>query len=175
MLIFTNGCFDILHRGHVEYLQASRALGDRLVVGLNSDASVKRLKGADRPINKQQDREFVLRALSCVDDVVIFDEDTPYELIKQLKPDIITKGGDYAAEDVVGYDLTKVVIMPYTSGCSTTGVLNASRKERLGSRTDLGTTYRLLREEPCFQDWWQVVNALPHEERRDLVHSVWGL
>jgi rfaE bifunctional protein nucleotidyltransferase chain/domain len=175
MLIFTNGCFDILHRGHVEYLQASRALGSKLIVGINSDASVKRIKGSDRPVNKQDDRAFMLQSLSCVDEVHIFDEDTPLRLIQELQPDVVTKGGDYNPEDVVGYGLTKVVILPYTSGYSTTGVINACSKKGLGPRTNLGRSYRLLREEPCFQDWWQIVDALPHEERRDMVHSVWGL
>jgi D-beta-D-heptose 7-phosphate kinase/D-beta-D-heptose 1-phosphate adenosyltransferase len=121
--IFTNGCFDILHKGHIDYLKKSKELGDKLIVGLNSDASVARLKGLDRPINKQEDRKYVLENLGCVDQVIIFDEDTPYELIKNLKPDIITKGGDYKSYDVVGNDLTKVVIIPFVDGYSTTGIL----------------------------------------------------
>jgi len=133
MLIFTNGCFDILHVGHLQYLEQSRALGDRLVVGLNSDASVRRLKGHDRPVNSQEDRKRLLMALRCVDEVVIFDEDTPYNLIVSLQPDIITKGGDYTPEDVVGYGLSKVVVLPYVDGNSTTRILNhANRREGLG-------------------------------------------
>tara|TARA_B100001109_G_C18788887_1_gene439108 strand:- start:437 stop:832 length:396 start_codon:yes stop_codon:yes gene_type:complete len=121
MKIFTNGCFDILHRGHVEYLQASKALGDYLIVGLNSDDSVKRLKGSTRPINNQEDRKFVLLALTCVDEVIIFNEDTPYNLIKNIQPDILTKGGDYIKEDIVGYDIVdKTVVIPFTNGYSTT-------------------------------------------------------
>jgi D-beta-D-heptose 7-phosphate kinase/D-beta-D-heptose 1-phosphate adenosyltransferase len=126
MLVFTNGCFDILHRGHVEYLQASKALGTKLVVGLNSDGSVRRLKGLSRPVNTQEDRAAVLLALKCVDEVMVFEEDTPLRLIQQLKPDIITKGGDYSAENVVGFGLAKVIVMPYLKGYSTTRVLNAA-------------------------------------------------
>ena len=119
--VFTNGCFDILHRGHIEYLQQSRALGSRLVVGLNSDASVRRLKGEGRPINSEQDRKSVLEALDCVDEVIIFDEDTPEQLIRRLRPDVLTKGGDYADKDVVGRDLVKnVIILPTVEGMSTT-------------------------------------------------------
>jgi len=126
MLVFTNGCFDILHRGHVEYLQASKALGTKLVVGLNSDGSVRRLKGLSRPVNTQEDRAAVLLALKCVDEVMVFEEDTPLRLIQQLKPDIITKGGDYSAENVVGFGLAEVIVMPYLKGYSTTRVLNAA-------------------------------------------------
>jgi D-beta-D-heptose 7-phosphate kinase/D-beta-D-heptose 1-phosphate adenosyltransferase len=118
--VFTNGCFDILHRGHVEYLRQSKGLGDRLIVGLNSDSSVRRLKGDSRPINNQEDRAALLKALRFVDEVVIFDEDTPLELIKRLRPDIITKGGDYKTEDVVGNDLAEVMIIPYLKQYSTT-------------------------------------------------------
>lgn len=125
-VVFTNGCFDVLHRGHLEYLKQSKGLGDTLVVGLNSDASVRRLKGSSRPVNSQEDRRALLKALRCVDEVVVFDEDTPYELIKRLRPDIITKGGDYSPKDVVGNDLAKVVILPYLSGYSTTRILNAA-------------------------------------------------
>lgn len=124
-IVFTNGCFDILHKGHVEYLKKSRELGDYLIVAINSDKSVQRLKGKDRPVNKQEDRALVLRAIRYVDEVIVFDEDTPYELIKQIKPDIITKGGDYTKENVVGNDLADVVIIPYIDGYSTTGLINA--------------------------------------------------
>ena len=93
-IVFTNGCFDILHRGHVEYLQKARELGDLLILGLNSDDSVKRLKGNDRPINNEIDRAIVLAALECINYISIFDEDTPLELIKIVKPDILVKGGD---------------------------------------------------------------------------------
>jgi D-beta-D-heptose 7-phosphate kinase/D-beta-D-heptose 1-phosphate adenosyltransferase len=146
MLVFTNGCFDILHVGHIAYLEQSRALGKYLVVGLNSDASVRRLKGGTRPINAQEDRKRMLLALRCVDAVYLFDEDTPLGLIKRVKPDIITKGGDYRAEDVVGHGLAKVVILPYIEGKSTTGVIDACSREGLGSRTDLGGRGRVLWE-----------------------------
>ena len=139
MLVFTNGCFDILHVGHIQYLEQSRALGDKLIVGLNSDDSVRRLKGPSRPVNNQEDRKRMLEALRCVDEVIIFDEDTPYELIRSLNPDIITKGGDYRVEDVVGQDLSQVVVLPYVNGKSTTRVLNHENcREGLGSRGDLG-------------------------------------
>lgn len=122
-IVFTNGCFDILHRGHVEYLKASRQLGDRLIVGVNSDSSVRRLKGKERPFNTVDDRVAVLKALRFVDQVEVFEEDTPLRLIEQIKPDIITKGGDYEERGVVGYGISKVVIVPFLSGYSTTGIL----------------------------------------------------
>lgn len=125
--VFTNGCFDILHRGHVEYLKCSKQLGARLVVGLNSDASVRKLKGSERPINSQEDRKAILESLDCVDQVIIFDEDTPYELIKQIKPDIITKGGDYKPHEVVGNDLAQVTIIPLVEGVSTTNIIEKIR------------------------------------------------
>ena len=133
MIVFTNGCFDLLHVGHVRYLQQSKSLGSRLVVGLNSDNSVRRLKGLCRPISSQDDRAEILRSLACVDEVIIFDEDTPYNLIRQVRPDIITKGGDYRPEDVVGNDLAKIVILPYTSGKSTTGIIENARRKGLGA------------------------------------------
>ena len=101
-IVFTNGCFDILHVGHIRYLKQARLLGDRLVVGLNSDASVKRLKGESRPLVSEAARKEVLEALTCVDEVFIFEEDTPLELIKLVKPQVLVKGGDYQIEDIVG-------------------------------------------------------------------------
>lgn len=127
-LVFTNGCFDIIHKGHVNYLKESKKLGYKLIVGLNSDESVKKIKGACRPINKQEDRKEVLEALDCVDEVIIFEENTPYELIKKIKPDIITKGGDYKTKkEVVGHDLAEVVLIPYKEGYSTTKILEKSK------------------------------------------------
>ena len=120
--IFTNGCFDILHRGHFELLKHCSMLG-RVVVGLNSDASVKRLKGEERPFFSQIDREFALRSCRYVDEVIIFDEDTPLNLITNLSPDIIVKGGDYTPDQVVGHNLCEVVIFNYIEGYSTTKVL----------------------------------------------------
>lgn len=122
--VFTNGCFDILHDGHIDYLRKSRELGERLIVGLNSDESVKRLKGNTRPFNDQSTRLQNLIALEgIVDGVLIFNEDTPIKLIEKLKPAIITKGGDYKAEDVVGYGLAQVVIIPIEHDISTTDIL----------------------------------------------------
>lgn len=106
-IVFTNGCFDILHAGHVQYLQAAKQLGDWLVVGLNSDESVRRLKGPERPINSQQDRRAVLAALRCVDWVEIFSEDTPLLLIQQLRPQVLVKGGDWQVEKIVGADFVR--------------------------------------------------------------------
>ena len=107
ILVFTNGCFDILHVGHIRYLEASRALGSSLIVGLNSDLSVKKIKGALRPVNKEADRAEVLLALKCVEAVVLFDEETPYDLIKTIEPDILTKGGDYKKSQIIGADLVE--------------------------------------------------------------------
>ncbi len=124
-IVFTNGCFDILHRGHVTYLKHAKALGDILVLGLNSDASVKRLKGPSRPVNNEQDRAVVLEALECIDYIVIFEEDTPLNLIKNVMPDILVKGGDYKAEDVVGKEYAgRVEIIDFVEGYSTTSTIN---------------------------------------------------
>ena len=122
MIIFTNGCFDVLHRGHFELLKYCKSLGT-VTVGLNSDQSVKRLKGASRHFFNQDDRLFALLSCKYVDEVVIFEEDTPYNLIKQVKPDIIVKGGDYKPDQVVGCDLAEVKIFNYIDGYSTTSVL----------------------------------------------------
>lgn len=127
-VVFTNGCFDIIHSGHVKYLSESSKLGDILVVGLNSDDSVKRLKGSSRPVNNQNDRAEVLSALKSVDFVCIFDEDTPFNLINILKPDIITKGGDYKPDEVIGADIIssyggKVVIIDFVEGKSTSRII----------------------------------------------------
>mgnify|MGYP003119176179 CR=1 FL=1 len=126
--IFTNGCFDILHRGHLELLKYCSSLGN-VIVGLNSDSSVRSLKGYTRPINKQDDRKFILESCRYVDKVVIFDESTPYNLIKTLKPDIIVKGGDYKPEDVVGGDIADVIIFNFIDGYSTTSIINRSKNE----------------------------------------------
>ena len=117
--IFTNGCFDILHIGHVELLKFCSTLGDKVIVGLNSDASVSSLKGPDRPINDQVSRKNMLLSLKYVDDVLIFDESTPHELIKKVSPDIIVKGGDYIKESVVGNDIAQVIIFDTVEGYST--------------------------------------------------------
>jgi len=119
-IVFTNGCFDILHRGHLELLKFCKGNGNTVIVGLNSDESIKRLKGKDRPINNQNDRKFFLESLKYVDKVFVFDEDTPYNLIKNILPDLIVKGGDYAPEDVIGNNLCRVVIFDVVEGYSTT-------------------------------------------------------
>ncbi|MFR9608390.1 MAG: D-glycero-beta-D-manno-heptose 1-phosphate adenylyltransferase, partial [Rikenellaceae bacterium] len=124
-VVFTNGCFDILHRGHVTYLERAKALGDTLILGLNSDSSVRRLKGEGRPVNDELSRATVMAALSSVDYVVIFDEDTPYELIKAIKPDTLVKGGDYAIDQIVGREFaTHTTTIPFVDGFSTTNVLS---------------------------------------------------
>lgn len=128
-VVFTNGVFDVLHRGHVAYLCRARAEGDALIVGLNSDASARRLgKGPDRPINGEQDRAFVLAGLACVDAVVLFGEDTPRELIMALQPDVLAKGADYPLDRIVGADLVtarggRVVRVPLEAGYSTTDLI----------------------------------------------------
>lgn len=131
-VVFTNGVFDILHAGHVSYLEEARALGDVLVVGLNSDDSVRRLKGPSRPINTQDDRARVLSALRCVDHVIIFDDDTPLGVITALIPDVLVKGGDYTRDTVVGADVVEqhagnVVIIPLLEGRSTTSIIARSQ------------------------------------------------
>ena len=122
--VFTNGCFDIIHRGHLELLKYCRDIGSYVIVGLNSDDSVKRLKGNERPYFNEQDRKFLLESLSCVDEVHIFDEDTPYNIISKLKPDIIVKGGDYVPSEVVGNDISDVIIFNFINGYSTTKILD---------------------------------------------------
>jgi rfaE bifunctional protein nucleotidyltransferase chain/domain len=127
-IVFTNGCFDILHVGHVRYLQEARKLGDVLVLGLNSDASVRTLKGEKRPLVPQDERADILAALEAVDFVTIFDEETPFELIGYLRPDLLVKGGDWAEDQIVGGDIVKkwggrVVVAPLIPGRSTTNVV----------------------------------------------------
>lgn len=127
-IVFTNGCFDILHRGHVEYLTKAAALGSKLVIGLNTDASVKRLKGESRPINDQEARAIILSSLIFTDRIIFFEEDTPLELIRYIQPDILVKGSDYKPEDIVGYDIVKgkggeVITIDLTEGFSTTAIL----------------------------------------------------
>jgi len=128
-IVFTNGCFDILHPGHIHTLQEAAALGDYLLVAINSDASVKRLKGTDRPVNTQDARALVMAALSMVDGVCIFEEDTPLQLIQKLLPDVLVKGGDYQPHEVVGSAEVnahggKVVTIPYLEGYSTTSLID---------------------------------------------------
>ena len=127
-IVFTNGCFDIIHSGHVKYLRQAKALGDILIIGLNSDASVSRIK-PKRPINPESHRAEVLSSLDMVDYVALFDEDTPYELIKFLKPDILVKGGDWKKEDIVGSDIAKEThSLPYIEGVSTSEIVERIKK-----------------------------------------------
>ena len=127
-IVFTNGCFDVLHFGHVHYLLQAKELGDILVVGLNSDDSVRRLKGPSRPINGEKERAFVLAALACVDYVVVFEEDTPKKLIETVRPDVLVKGGDYVLDQIVGADFVtrnggSVTTLPFVEGFSSTRII----------------------------------------------------
>ena len=131
-VVFTNGVFDLLHPGHVDILTGARQRGDSLVVGLNSDASVRRLKGPDRPVRSEAERVYVIAALEAVDAVTLFDQDTPLELVAALRPDVIVKGGDYTPETVVGGEVVRarggeVVIIPLTPGHSTTSTIQRLR------------------------------------------------
>jgi rfaE bifunctional protein nucleotidyltransferase chain/domain len=133
-VVFTNGCFDVLHRGHVEYLAAARALGDFLVIGLNTDASVRRLKGSGRPVNSEDDRAYVLAGLESVDAVTLFREDTPLDLIRALLPEVLVKGGDYSVDTIVGASDViaaggEVVVAQLVPGRSTTSILRRVRGE----------------------------------------------
>ena len=126
-IVFTNGCFDLVHRGHVEYLSAAADLGDLLIVGINSDRSVTRLKGPNRPIMDETSRQLLMAALECVDAVILFDEDTPYRLIQEIQPDVLVKGGDYTETNIVGADIVRakggeIHCIPLTPGCSTSRI-----------------------------------------------------
>ena len=132
-IVFTNGCFDILHSGHIMYLNEAKALGDFLIVGLNSDSSIKQLKGSDRPINNEEDRKYLLENLRAVDCVEIFSQDTPYELIKAIGPDILVKGGDWQISEIVGSDIVlkkggEVKSLSFKEGKSTTKLIEKIRK-----------------------------------------------
>mgnify|MGYP001434224642 CR=1 FL=1 len=132
-LVFTNGCFDIIHRGHIEYLNDAKSLGDFLLIGLNSDSSTRRLKGESRPVNNETDRAFVLSNLKCVDAVIVFDEDTPYNLIKYVKPDFLVKGGDWKEDQIVGSDIVKeyggkVISLRFVNSYSTTNIIDKIKR-----------------------------------------------
>jgi D-beta-D-heptose 7-phosphate kinase/D-beta-D-heptose 1-phosphate adenosyltransferase len=132
-VVFTNGVFDLLHPGHLRYLQQARALGDALVVGLNSDRSVRANKGEGRPVTPEEERAEILEALSCVDAVVVFDEDTPHDIISALQPDVLVKGADWAADAIIGRDIVearggKVVRVPVEQGYSTTAIIAKIKK-----------------------------------------------
>lgn len=127
-IVFTNGCFDILHKGHIEYLAKAASLGTKLVIGLNTDASVKRLKGDSRPVNDENARALLLASLVFVDKVILFDTDTPRDLIDFVQPDVLVKGGDYKPEEIVGYDIVKakggeIVTLDFVEGYSTTSLI----------------------------------------------------
>lgn len=126
-VVFTNGCFDLLHRGHVDYLAKAADCGQRLIIGVNTDASVSKLKGPNRPIQDEQSRLQILASLQCVDAVILFDEETPYELISLLQPDVLVKGSDYTPENIVGYDVVtakggEVKTIDFIPGFSTSGI-----------------------------------------------------
>jgi rfaE bifunctional protein nucleotidyltransferase chain/domain len=132
-IVFTNGCFDILHRGHIEQLARAADMGDVLMVGVNTDASVKGLKGPGRPVNSEDDRSFQLAALLCVDIVCLFDEETPASLIEAIRPDVLVKGGDYTVDQIAGADFVlqhggRVEIIPFVSGYSTTSLIGRIRE-----------------------------------------------
>lgn len=135
-VVFTNGCFDLLHPGHVAYLEQARSLGDALIVAVNTDDSVRRLhKGEDRPVNREGDRARMLAALACVDRVVLFPEDTPAEIIAELQPDVLVKGGDYTLEQIVGREVVlarggRVEVIPFVPGYSTTELLSRIRQRK---------------------------------------------
>ena len=133
-IVFTNGCFDLIHLGHLEILARSADLGDKLIVGINSDMSIKKIKGSSRPIIEEDSRAKQLAAIEFIDAVILFNEDTPYDLINILKPDVLTKGGDYKKNDIVGNELINkeqgdVVIIPLTQGYSTTSILEKIKNE----------------------------------------------
>ena len=128
-IVFTNGCFDILHRGHTDYLAKAASLGSKFIIGLNTDASVKRLKGKNRPVNPEYARAFVLASLIYTDKIILFEEDTPLELIRYIQPDILVKGSDYSPENIIGYDIVnakggKIMTIDLTEGYSTTSILD---------------------------------------------------
>ena len=132
-VVFTNGCFDILHYGHITYLQQAKKLADILIVGVNTDSSIKAIKGRDRPINREKERCLLLSSLECVDYVVLFSEDTPYDLINMIQPHVLVKGGDWVPNEIVGNDIVnasggKVMSLPYVDGYSTTDLIDRIEK-----------------------------------------------
>jgi len=128
-IVFTNGCFDLVHRGHLEYLASAASMGNKMILGLNTDASVQKLKGPDRPINDEYSRALLLASLGYIDMIIFFGEQTPYDLIDFVQPDILVKGSDYNAEDIVGYDIVKgkggeIKTLDFIEGFSSTGIIN---------------------------------------------------
>lgn len=133
-VVFTNGCFDLLHLGHVDYLEKARQLGDKLIVGLNTDASVSKLKGPHRPLQDEMSRARIMASLLFIDVVVLFEEETPYELIKAIRPDILVKGDDYAIQNIVGHDLVldkggEVKTITLVKGYSTSGIVDKIKRQ----------------------------------------------
>jgi rfaE bifunctional protein nucleotidyltransferase chain/domain len=133
-IVFSNGCFDIVHRGHLEYLASAASMGNKMIIGLNTDSSTQRLKGPTRPINDEYSRALLLASLGFVDMVILFEEDTPYNLIDFVQPDILVKGSDYQAEDIVGYDIVKakggeIKTLDFIEGFSSTGIIKKIQRE----------------------------------------------
>jgi len=136
-IVFTNGCFDLLHLGHVDYLEKARQLGDKLIVGVNTDASVSRIKGPNRPLQDEMSRARIMASLLFIDLVILFDEETPYELIKSVKPDVLVKGDDYSVQNIVGHDIVlenggEVKTIQLVKGYSTSGIVEKIRKQLNG-------------------------------------------
>ncbi len=134
-IVFTNGCFDLVHRGHLVYLSQAAEMGDKLIIGLNTDESVRHLKGASRPITDEYSRAFLLASLCFVDAVMLFNESTPYHLIQQVQPDVLVKGSDYKVEDVVGYDIVRagggeVLTLDFLQGYSTSSIIEKIQQEK---------------------------------------------
>lgn len=133
-IVFSNGCFDIVHRGHLEYLASAASMGNKMIIGLNTDSSTQRLKGPTRPINDEYSRALLLASLGFVDMVILFEEDTPYNLIDFVQPDVLVKGSDYKAEDIVGYDIVKakggeIKTLDFIEGFSSTGIIKKIQQE----------------------------------------------
>lgn len=133
-IVFSNGCFDLVHRGHLEYLATAASMGNKMIIGLNTDASTQRLKGPTRPINDEYSRALLLASLGFIDLVILFEEDTPYNLIEFVQPDILVKGSDYKAEDIVGYDIVKakggeIKTLDFIEGFSSTGMIKKIQQE----------------------------------------------
>ncbi|MGQ1911393.1 D-glycero-beta-D-manno-heptose 1-phosphate adenylyltransferase [Marinifilum sp. RC60d5] len=134
-IVFSNGCFDIVHRGHLEYLASAAAMGNKMIIGLNTDLSTQRLKGPTRPINDEYSRALLLASLGFVDMVILFEEDTPFNLINFVQPDVLVKGSDYKAEDIVGYDIVKtkggeIKTLDFIEGFSSTGIIKKIQNEK---------------------------------------------
>lgn len=172
-VVFTNGCFDLLHEGHVSLIKYAKSLGDELVVGLNSDYSIQKIKGLNRPINNQSIRKLILESFRDIDKVILFDDETPYELIKEIKPDLLVKGGDYKPDQIIGSDIVKeTIIFPYKDGKSSTSIIqschdsflrnHSSTKFMIDSITSLIKSSKLI-EESAKEISGKVLNALKNK------------